>query len=96
MCIVGLAGVLGAWGQPKQAVQLIGAAEAIIATVDGRLDPADQNDLDRTVASLRDALDEDVFTAAYEEGRALSLDAAVELALEQTTPDSVTSDVPSS
>ena len=85
MCLVGLAGVLGARGKLRQAVQLIGATEATFATIDGRLDPADQNDLDRTVASLRDMLDADTFSAAYEEGRALSLDEAVALALEQTT-----------
>jgi hypothetical protein len=36
---------------------------------------------------VRRALGEDAFAAAYEEGRALSLDAAVALALEQTIPD---------
>jgi hypothetical protein len=35
---------------------------------------------------VRAALGEDAFAAAYKEGRALSLDAAVALALEETQP----------
>lgn len=47
-------------------------------------------------ASVRTTLGDSTFTAAYEEGSALSLDEAIALALEQTTRDSVRSEAPSS
>jgi hypothetical protein len=54
-------------------------AAALIPAPERRRDVTDQ-----VVAELREALAEEGFEAAWAEGRALSLDAAVALALEGT------------
>jgi tetratricopeptide (TPR) repeat protein len=84
LCLVGLAGVLHARGQPERASHLVGAADVLLDSVGSPLDVADQAEYDRTHASLRMALGEDRFAAARNEGRALSFDAAIALALDQT------------
>jgi len=46
------------------------------------MDPADQVEFDRTLAMVRAQLDEAAFNAAWAEGRKMTLEQAVEYALE--------------
>jgi predicted ATPase len=83
----GVAGLAHRRGRPASAARLLGAAGALRASLGSMrslLPLFVDGDLPDTV---RRALGEDAFAAAYEEGRALSLDAAVALALEQNIPD---------
>ena len=49
------------------------------------MSPQERVECDRELAGLRASLAEPVFAALWSEGRAMNLEAAVELALENTT-----------
>ena len=71
-------------GRDAAAVRLCAAAAALRGTA-GERDPSSFRELtEQVITELREALGEERFAAAWAEGRALSLDAAVALALEQT------------
>jgi tetratricopeptide (TPR) repeat protein len=80
-CLMGLAGVICAQGQLQRAARLFGAAEALREAVGAVLWPANRIEYDRNVAALSAQISEDALAAAWAEGRALSLEQAVALAL---------------
>ena len=82
----GLAGV-AADDQAEPAARLFGAAEALRAAIGAPLAPSERADYDRYVAATCAALGQEAFTAAWEAGRALSLDEAVAWALGETPED---------
>jgi predicted ATPase len=76
-----LAGVAMAEGKPERAARLLGAAEALQNTAGVLVGSADRAEKERQVASVRDALDKDTFESAWAEGRAMTLEQAIEYAL---------------
>jgi predicted ATPase/DNA-binding SARP family transcriptional activator len=66
-----------------RAIRLLGAAETFCETLGARPPVADGAQYERTVAEGRAALGEAAFAAAWAEGRALSLEQAVQYALEE-------------
>jgi tetratricopeptide (TPR) repeat protein len=80
LTVVGLAGIAGANGKPQSAARLLGAVEASRQAL-GDFDPADRMEYDRILADVRAQLDEATFDAAWEEGRKMTLEEAVEYAL---------------
>jgi predicted ATPase/DNA-binding SARP family transcriptional activator len=64
--------------QAERAIRLLGAAEAFCETLGARLPVADATDYERTVAEGRAALGEAAFAAAWAEGRAMSLQQAID------------------
>ena len=80
-CIAALAGVAGAEGQPERAAQLFGAVEALREVIRTYVTYSDQIEYDRNVAAVRAQLDEATFTRAWAEGRALTMEEAVDCAL---------------
>jgi tetratricopeptide (TPR) repeat protein len=68
-------------GQWKRAARLFGTAEALREAIGRPLPPNSQEDYDRHVALLRAGLEGEAFAAAWEEGRALTVEQAVEEAL---------------
>ena len=71
-------------GQAEAAARLSGAHDALRAARTFPLPPAYHPEYDAGITAARAALRDDAFTAAYKEGRVLSLDAVVAQALEQT------------
>jgi predicted ATPase/DNA-binding XRE family transcriptional regulator len=71
-------------GGAIRAARLLGAAVALRVAVDTPIDPVDLPDHERVVASVQTQLSDPAFVAAWEAGRALSLDAAVAYALNNT------------
>jgi tetratricopeptide (TPR) repeat protein len=67
--------------QPRRAATLIGAAEALREVLGAPLPPNYQEEYDRSVAATRQALDEEAFAAAWEQGRALTWEEAIDFAL---------------
>jgi hypothetical protein len=67
-------------GQARPAAQLVGAAEALHEQIGAPLPPIRQADLVRRLAPLREALGEAAYGLALDEGRTLTIDAAIELA----------------
>jgi predicted ATPase/DNA-binding XRE family transcriptional regulator len=83
LSLTGLAGVLAMIGNPEQAAQLLGAADSILEGL-VQLEPADQKDFDYYLSIVRGQLDESAFALAWEEGRVITLEQAIEYALEET------------
>jgi predicted ATPase/DNA-binding CsgD family transcriptional regulator len=82
-CLMGLARVAAHTGQPGRAVRLFGTAYAMLETTEGQLEPADSVASERDLASLRARLSEEAFTRAWEEGRAMTLEQALQLATQE-------------
>lgn len=81
LCLAGLAGAAGAKGRLEQAARLYGAAESMREAIGASLPPVDRADYERNVALARAGLSEKAFAAAWAEGRAMTLEQAVEYAL---------------
>ncbi len=82
MCLASLAGVAGFVGQPEKAARLFSATAAQLEEISSTLDTADQRDYDLNLAAARAQLDEAAWQAAWAEGRAMSMEQAIEYALE--------------
>ena len=61
----------------EQAAALWGAAQRLRKEIGFPLPPDEQDEYDRAVAAAREALGEEAFAAAWEEGRAMTLEQAV-------------------
>jgi non-specific serine/threonine protein kinase len=85
-CLAGLVGVSSAQGDVVQAAHLGGAVDSWATATGYRLMPAEQAVYEQGLAGARDALGEQAFTAAYGEGRSMSLDQAIAEILPQTSP----------
>ena len=84
-CLEGLAGVACAQGHYEQAARILGAAEALRETTGVQRAPLGQTDYDQCMGSTRAVLGEPAFAAAWAEGRAMTLEQAIEYALSAET-----------
>jgi tetratricopeptide (TPR) repeat protein len=75
-----------AQGQPEKAGRLFAAAEAIRLAIGNVVVPADQAEHNSAVAAVRQALGEDAFAAAWRAGAALTIEQAIDYALDNTEP----------
>jgi predicted ATPase/DNA-binding SARP family transcriptional activator len=75
------AGLAGRQGQFERAVRLLGAAEALCASLGRTLPIGLAAEYKRTVEAAHAALSEEAFAAIWEEGRSLTLEQAVAYAL---------------
>ena len=82
--LAGLAGVLGVTGRPQRAARLLGAWEAAFEWMGATVLPSAKREHDHTIAAVRAQLDNTAFTAAWNEGRAMSLQQTVESALQES------------
>jgi tetratricopeptide (TPR) repeat protein len=76
-CLSGLAMIASLQGQPQRAARLIGAADALVKTLKWPMNPLDASEHDRNVATVRAHVDEATFEAAWEAGRAMSVEQAM-------------------
>ncbi len=81
-----LACVTVAQGHAQRAARLGGAAEVVRAAMAMPVQPEERASHDQMVQAVRAALGEEAFAAAWAEGRALPLEAAIAEALEGLTP----------
>jgi predicted ATPase/DNA-binding CsgD family transcriptional regulator len=77
----GVARIVAAQGQPKQAARLMGAAEEVRQASTLFLQPPQRALHDAAVTAVRTALGEEGLAAAWAEGKVMSLDEAVDYAL---------------
>jgi predicted ATPase/DNA-binding CsgD family transcriptional regulator len=77
-CLDGVAAVLT--GQPRRAAQLLGAAEALRERSGALVAAVEKERYGRLVARVQRQLRDDTFAAAWRDGRALTMDRAIELA----------------
>jgi tetratricopeptide (TPR) repeat protein len=80
----GLAAVAAGTNQPERAAKLYGAAQALFETTDYRIPPFDQAEFDRHLQIAREQLGDVTFERLAAEGRAIPMDQAIELALQET------------
>jgi tetratricopeptide (TPR) repeat protein len=83
-CLESMAASLLGQAEIRKAVRLWGASHALLESIGTTLPPRARKRYDQQVAQARSALGEDAFTAAWEEGRALTWEQAVAYALEET------------
>jgi len=83
-CLEGLASLAAAWDEPGRAARLLAAAGAARDAVGAPRPPVDRPDHDRAVADARAALGDDGFAAAWAAGQALSLERAIDEALDHS------------
>ncbi len=69
--------------QMERAVRLWGAAESLREAIGSPLPPNEREEHKRALAAVREALDEKAFTAASAAGRAMTLEQAIEYALQE-------------
>ena len=79
--LAGMAGMADARMQPARAARLLGAAETLLSSLGAYLYRADRLEHDRTVATVQATLGEGSYTAMRDEGRAMTLEKAIEYAL---------------
>jgi predicted ATPase/DNA-binding CsgD family transcriptional regulator/Tfp pilus assembly protein PilF len=79
--LAGLAAAASLLGQPERAARLFGAVEALREVSGIRPALLPRADYDRTVEGIRTHLDEATFAQAWEQGRAMPLEQAIEEAL---------------
>ena len=83
--LAGLAAVVVALGGPLRGARIWGTAERLREEIGSPLAPSELPRYDRQVAAARAVLGDDAaFDRAWQKGRALTLEQAVELALEET------------
>ena len=70
-------------GQAERGAKLLGAAEALLEAIGAVMSADDRIVYEQGVASARAQLSEEVFEKAWAEGRAMSMEKAVEYALEE-------------
>jgi predicted ATPase/class 3 adenylate cyclase/DNA-binding NarL/FixJ family response regulator len=78
----GFAAVSSVQGHAEQALRLAAAAAALRQAISAPLSPAEQAQLERWLVLARQALSETTRTAAWEAGRAMTLEQAIASALE--------------
>jgi len=79
----GLAEVSGAFSMPARAARLWGAAERLREDIGAPKSPIERPQYDRVVSTARAGLGDDAaFDSAWQEGRAMVLEDAIEYALE--------------
>ena len=72
----------GKQGLMERGAKLLGAAEALLQSIGAVLGPGDRQIYERAIAIAREELGEEGLEAARQEGRAMSLEQAIEYALE--------------
>jgi non-specific serine/threonine protein kinase len=85
-CLHGLASLACVAQQYERAARLFGAANQLRDAVGYRSKPADQEFYDHHTATTRARLQEAAFAAAWAEGRAMTLDQAIDYALAESGP----------
>jgi predicted ATPase/DNA-binding SARP family transcriptional activator/Tfp pilus assembly protein PilF len=79
-CLLGFAAVAARVGDASRATLLLAAADALLEEMGGSMKPFERGLRERTLASVREQLDESELEPLLAEGRALSLEGAVALA----------------
>jgi predicted ATPase/class 3 adenylate cyclase len=87
MDLIRFAGIHNRDGRPEVAARLIARGVAVFEEIGFSLESWMTEEVDDATARVRAVLDEAAFAAAWEEGRALTLDEAIALALGETEPD---------
>ena len=78
-----MADVARGQARPSRAAQLVGAAATLRERIGSPLPTPGQKELEKTLTTAREALGEAAFAAAWDAGRAMTMEQAVEYALSE-------------
>src|SRR5262249_6052080 len=81
-CLAAFAAANLVWRNPEKAAVLCGHVEHLLQRIGSPLFYIDTFDFERTIAQTRKALDDKVLSAAWSQGGSMSLDQAIEFALQ--------------
>jgi len=87
-CLAGLAAA-SAEANPRCAARLFGAADTLLAAAGYRLEPFNRRDIDYYTAVANERLGKATFAAHWAEGRAMTLEQAIEYALAGVQSDTI-------
>jgi hypothetical protein len=76
--------VAEACGQNERSARLLGAAEALRESINSSMNPIERREYDQAVTQLHAQMDEGHFKTAWEQGRLLTVETAIQLAMEDT------------
>jgi non-specific serine/threonine protein kinase len=76
--------IAGASGQNERTAKLFGAAEALRQSINSSMTPMERPEYDQAVAQLREQMGEATFKSTWEQGRTLTMETAIQFALEDT------------
>ena len=79
LLLTGLAGLVGSLDKPREAAQLLGAADALLESTGGRLPPTDRIQRKYTYETLRTILGDARLTREIENGKAISMETSLQL-----------------
>jgi non-specific serine/threonine protein kinase len=82
--LMGLAAISAGLGQPERSATLYGAAQLIMDTSDYKYSPYDMTEFERHIQLAREQLGNARFEALAAEGRLMTMEQAIELALERS------------
>lgn len=80
LSVTRMAGVYAATGDAERGARLLGWADALRARLGAHLEPNDRADYERHIAAAREALSQESFQSAWDEGQAMTLEQAIALA----------------
>ena len=83
--LTGMAAVAGGTNQPERAAKLYGAAQALFEVTDYRISPFDRAEFDRHIQIAEEKLGGAKFEDLMSEGRAMTMEQAIQYALELAT-----------
>lgn len=77
-----IAFILGQKGRPEAAVTLLGAADALRTSIEANMTSPERVEYDEVISDLRAVVDESRFGQSWAAGQSMSMDQAIELALQ--------------
>jgi non-specific serine/threonine protein kinase len=83
----GLAGVVAQRDQPPRAACLFGAADAMLSSIAGTLDPVDRAAYERSLAAAHSQLNSATWDRWYAEGQGMTQEQAIAYALAEASPE---------
>jgi non-specific serine/threonine protein kinase len=81
-CLAGLAGAAARRGQLQRAARMFGAADALLQAAELSWQPVDRVEYDRNLTIVREGTTQTVFNEAWSAGRSMTLDEAIDYALD--------------
>jgi non-specific serine/threonine protein kinase len=94
--LAGFGGVAAARGEYERGARLLAAADNLLSLLGASLEPSDRDEYERSVAAVRSGLGATTFAAACAQGKAMTLDEAVDYALGSAEPAGAAGSAPSS
>jgi predicted ATPase/class 3 adenylate cyclase len=79
-----LAFIAKAIEQPDKAARLLGAAEALRQKIEIDMTPPEREEYEKEIAELKANIEKEEFASLWAEGRSMTMDEAIELALNET------------